>query len=174
LFNKNYVGIKKRELTTSILGKRKSITIKEMNKLEPDIRKQNHAIVPNIVHSFDASNISLLVKNLSNNFTENNFNLLTIHDCFATNANNVDKMTFNVKLAFIALYLDKSFIDSYHSFILDFIIKTGYLIDKENSNNETISYIVTTEGRIKIPNKPYFTINKDLKLSILGSQYFII
>lgn len=62
----------------------------EMDRNVTDIRKQNNAIVPNVVHSFDASNIALLVENISSNFSDNKMNLLTIHDCFATNANDVD------------------------------------------------------------------------------------
>lgn len=89
-----------------------------MNRNLTDIRKQNNSIVPNVVHSFDASNIALLVENLSSNFINKKMDLITIHDCFATNANDVDEMVLKVKLSFIALYSDRSFIKDYHNFIL--------------------------------------------------------
>jgi DNA-directed RNA polymerase len=109
-----------------------------MNKEEIDIRKQNNAIVPNIVHSFDAANISLLVKIVSSNFDTRKMNLLTIHDCFATNANDVEKMRSGVKLGFLAIYSEKSFIDSYYDFIIDFIKKTGYnIIEKTSAKGAT-------------------------------------
>lgn len=175
IIEQNYSPLVKREITTSILGRRKSISLKEKNRNLTDIRKQNSAIVPNIVHSFDASNIALLVKNISSNFCDKKMNLLTIHDCFATNANDVEKMVLKVKLAFISLYSDKSFIESYHNFILDFIKKTGYpIIEKKYTTKEDInSYVVTDNENIRIPKKPPFTINKDLRFKILGSQYFI-
>jgi len=174
IIEQNYSPTYKREIITSILGKRNSITINELNRKKIDIRKQNNSIVPNIVHSFDASNIALLIKNISSNFCDKNFNLLTIHDCFATNANDIEKMVLNVKLAFISLYSEESFIDTYHKFILEFLRNTGYLIeDKSNSKGVVVSYIITDNAEIQIPNKPSFTINKDLRIQVLGSQYFI-
>jgi DNA-directed RNA polymerase len=77
IIEQKYVTISQRELTTTILGKRKNITINELNREVINIRKQNNSMVPNIVHSFDASNIALLVQNVSSNFCFNSFNLLT-------------------------------------------------------------------------------------------------
>lgn len=175
IIEQKYSHTIKRELITSIVGERHSITIKELNKDIIDLRKQNDAIVPNVVHSFDASNIALLIKNLSSNFTDNKMNLLTIHDCFATNANDVDIMVLNVKLAFIALYSNKSFIDDYHNFILDYIKKSGYCIIEKyyKSKDITTFYIPTIEKKVRLPIKPSFVINKNLRSSILASQYFI-
>jgi len=177
IIEQNYSAVNSRELTTSILGKRKSISIKELDKDKMDLRKQNNAIVPNLVHSFDASNISLLVKNLTDDFNPmHKINLLTIHDCFATNANDVDFMILQVKLAFLELYSDESFITSYHNFILDYIKKTGNIIinktssDPDNSGKE---YVVTDQGTFKIPNQPPFSIDENLKFRVLSSQYFI-
>jgi len=80
---KNYAPLKKRNLETFILGKQKTVTITEMDRNLTDLRKQNNSIVPNIVHSFDASIISLLLENISSNFTLNKMNLITIKDCLA-------------------------------------------------------------------------------------------
>nr|QWO71409.1 RNA polymerase [Termitomyces sp. T123] len=165
IIEQNYAPLIKRKIETSILGKRKTISIAEMDKNLTDLRKQNNSIVPNVVHSFDASNIALLVENITSNFTSNKMNLITIHDCFATNANDVDEMILKVKLSFIALYADKSFIDSYHKFILDFIKKTGFLVEE--------SYVITDNTRLLIPKVPSFSINNNLRFNILSSQYFI-
>jgi DNA-directed RNA polymerase len=100
-------------------------------------------------------------------------NLLTIHDCFATNANDVDSMVLQVKLAFLSLYSDKSFITTYHNFILDYIHKTGYLITNKQSEGQKISYVVTDKVTLRIPNIPQFKMNPNLRWNILGSQYFI-
>jgi len=103
-----------------------------MDRNLTDFRKQNNFIVPNIVHSFDASNIALLVENITFNFTLNKLNLITIHDCFATNVNHVDEMIFKVKLFYLALYADKyfCFFYNYHKFIFNFIKNTGFIIEE--------------------------------------------
>lgn len=174
IIEQNYAPMINREIETTILGKRKSISIVEMNRNLTDIRKQNNSIVPNVVHSFDASNIALLVENLSANFKDNKFNLITIHDCFATNANDVDEMILKVKLSFIALYSNRSFIDDYHNFILDFIKKTGFVISEISTPKGDINtYVYTENMKLLVPKVPSFTINKNLRFNILGSQYFI-
>jgi len=171
LIEQIYSPFKERELTTSILGKRKSITIRSPIKEETDLRKKNNAIIPNIVHSFDASNIALLVKGLTEEFKA--INLITIHDCFATNANEVELMVLQVKLAFLLLYTQQSFVKSYHQFILEYIRKTGNIIVKSEKNSTIIWYVETHKEKVKIPSIPNFPMNKELRLNILGSQYFI-
>jgi DNA-directed RNA polymerase len=174
IIEQKYAPLKKRNLETSILGKRKSISITEMNRNLIDLRKQNNSIVPNVVHSFDASNIALLVENISSNFTIKKMNLITIHDCFATNANDVDEMILKVKLSFIALYSDRSFIEAYHNFILDFIKKTGFVIEEiYTPKSEINSYVISDNISHLIPKVPAFSINKNLRFDILASQYFI-
>jgi DNA-dependent RNA polymerase len=179
IVKQNYLTSYKRELTTSILGKRGNISIVEMNKEEIDIRKQNNAIVPNIVHSFDAANISLLIQIVSSNFDTLKMNLLTIHDCFATNANDVAKMKSGVKLGFLAMYSEKSFIDNYYNFIIDFIEKAGYnIIEKTSAKGITKKWVITSvednlEIKFKIPEKPSFTNENNLNYTILNAEYFI-
>jgi hypothetical protein len=159
-----YVFTEEKTITSKILGKRKSITRRTPIVDEINLKKQNEGIVPNIVHSFDASNISLLIKELLKN--KHNINILTIHDCFATNANNVELMVFNVKVAFSMLYSNKSFVDNYHNFILDYIVNSGYTV---------VNNVVYLNGKKinKLPTPPCFANFKDFKDNILGSQYFI-
>jgi DNA-directed RNA polymerase len=153
-----------KELASSILGKRKSIIKRTPIKDKINLKKQNEGIVPNIVHSFDASNISLLIKELLKN--KNNINILTIHDCFACLGNDVELMSFNVKLAFSMLYSNKNFVNNYHSFIIDYIIKNDHSVvnNKVYFNGKKVA---------SLPNPPCFKDFKDFKDNILGSQYFI-
>jgi DNA-directed RNA polymerase len=164
IIEQRYVEKNKIDLTTTILGKRKSITIQKPIKEKINLRKQNEAIVPNIVHSFDASNISLLIKELIKN--NNNINILTIHNCFATHANNVELMRYHVKLAFLLLYFNNNFINYYHNFIIDYVKKSGFIIES--------NYVwISTKKKIEIPSIPDLKYNKDFEENILGSQYFI-
>jgi len=164
IIEQKYVENIKIALVSSILGNRKSITISTPNKNKINLKKQNEGIIPNIVHSLDASNIALLIKELIEN--QNNINILTIHDCFATNGNNVELMILQVKLAFLLLYSNNEFVKLYHNFIMEYLTKSGYLIDDKNR-------IILNNQKIKIPETPDFKIKNDFKENILGSQYFI-
>lgn len=54
-----------------------------------DRTKQSNALMPNLIHSLDASSIAILYDYLSNH---NIRNVYTIHDCFAVTADNVEKL----------------------------------------------------------------------------------
>jgi len=165
IIEQSYVFTTKVELVSTFLGRKKSITIRKLIKGKINLKKQNEGIMPNLVHSFDASNIALLIKSLLND--QKNINLLTIHDCFATSANDVDLMVFQVKLAFLQLYSNNNFVDSYHNFILEYIKRSGILINLEKN-------YVDIGKKIKIPIKPKFEYKEEaLKKNILGSQYFL-
>src|SRR5271154_4944150 len=108
---------------SSILGKKRGITLQKPDKNKIDLSKQNAGIMPNITHTLDAANISLVIvdclnisKNLNNDF---NIDLITIHDCFGCHSNNTKLIKTQVKLAFIKLYADTDFVKDYHDFILE-------------------------------------------------------
>jgi len=113
IVSQKYVKTTPKVIKTKVLNKQSSYTLIEPKEDDIiSIHRQNNAIVPNLVHSMDSANISILVNNIiKNNYDynlpeniknidKNYINLLTIHDCFATNANDVEFMLFHVKLAF--------------------------------------------------------------------------
>lgn len=73
-------------------------------------------------------------------------------------------MVLQVKLAFLFLYTNNSFIKDYHEFILKYIEKSGY---------KNIEVICIKGKKHKLPTVPNFKLTKELKENILGSQYFI-
>ena len=75
-------------------------------------------------------------------------------------------MFLHVKLAFLLLYLNNNFVGSYHNFILNYIEKSGFIINSDNS-------ICIDNKKINIPQIPKFETKKEFKENILGSQYFI-
>lgn len=161
-----YVKMTKETKTVTILGVRKSVTKQIPIYDSINLVRQNGAIVPNIVHSFDAANIAILVDGLLCNKID--MNLLTVHDCFATNANNVDLMVTKVKLAFLYLYLNRNFVESYHNFTLEYLIKSGFTLtpDKE--------FVLFEDAKnLKIPTAPKFNSDLDLEYNILSSKYII-
>ena len=106
-----YVKMDKRTIKTNILTKTKSVKISvPSNKV--NITKQNLSILPNLVHSMDASNITLLVNNIIN--SNKNIDISTIHDCFASQTNNIELLSFQVKLAFLHIYKNQDFINQLH------------------------------------------------------------
>jgi len=184
-----YVEMKKDPHYFSFLGKKRNITINTVIKDKINIKKQNAAIMPNITHTLDAANISLVVNDsllVLSKLKENNIkvDLTTIHDCFASHANHSNLLIEQVKLAFIKLYTDKDFIESYHNFILDYIQKSGFTFIEDKAEAEGIGtngkknsnlFVVLNKNIINIPAKPDFKYNKDydFKDNVLASKYFI-
>lgn len=64
ILEQKYVKFDKKVINTAILGRNSSITLKKPRKKDVDLKRQNHGIIPNLIHSLDASNISLLVNKL--------------------------------------------------------------------------------------------------------------
>jgi hypothetical protein len=151
--------------TKNILGRRKSYTIQ---KTIPKINKmkQKRGTMPNLIHSMDAGNISLLVNIFIKN--NNNINLVTVHDCFLTDANNIDMIHFHVRLAFLRIYQDENFIEDFHNNLINYLKNLGI---KFNSNNTKI--YLNDNNMLIIPKKPNFKNNLDLSYNLFNSPYFI-
>ena len=168
ILEQKYMERKSDTITITILGKRKSFNLsKSTDKIS--LRKQNNSIVPNLIHSMDAANIALLVNDLRHTglVNKNNLNLVTIHDCFATDANHVELIHFQVRAAFLRIYQNQTFIDDFHLFILNHLISLGVKIIENNTK------IVLSNGKtIEIPPKPDFKDSINLKYNLFHSPYF--
>lgn len=164
IVEQKYVQFDVETVTTSIVGRKKSISLKKP-KVTLDLRKQNHGIIPNLIHSLDASNISILVNKLIED--NKNINILTIHDCFATNARHTEDLMYRVKLAFLAIYGDNEYLINFHEYILEFMINKGFMLTKDKQ------YVVNSKGKkLKIPNHPELGKLK-LKDDLILSPYFV-
>ena len=77
-------------------------------------RKMSTAIMPNVVHSLDASAIALLLdflKSSTNDFDTNNINnIYTVHDCFAMTSNNIKRLVECLKNTYIKIYSDNVYL----------------------------------------------------------------
>lgn len=170
ILEQRYVEPENYVIRTTMLGKRKSITIHKYKKDGSVVlSKQNKGIIPNIIHSLDAANISILVNKLLDDGIK--INILTIHDAFATNANNIDELTFRIKLAFLVLYADKDFIIKFHDDIIKNLISKGFLINEKGTH-----FIISDNKgdivKIKIP-KPFEGGAFNLKDELPLSKYFM-
>jgi len=133
---------------------------------ETDKLKQSNAIIPNIIHSLDASH---LINVINTNFDQNYDPIITVHDCFGTHPNKMEHLTYRVKKEFIILYSQQNFLETFHNRILQSIRDNNFeiIFNKEENKN----YVIFNEELIKISNTPKLG-ELDLK-KIIDSRYMI-
>ena len=88
--------MEEKEVRTSLIKKSKVIAILSTTD-KINYKKIKLGLMPNLIHSLDASNIHLCVNNILN-LKVNNFNLYTIHDCFASDYKSIGLIELLVKL----------------------------------------------------------------------------
>lgn len=161
----HYLKNKEKIISTSLFNKTKKMVYREYFN-EIDSRKQSNAIIPNIIHSLDATHLI----NLINNTTEKGFNpIITIHDCFGTHPNKMEELIYLIKKEFILLYSQENFLEKFHSRIIQSIKDNNYnvIFNKEENN-----YYVDLYGNyIKLPNIPKLG-NLDLQ-KIMEVKYIV-
>jgi DNA-directed RNA polymerase len=130
-----------------------------LNKL--DRLKQTNAIIPNIIHSLDATHLI----NLINNSVDIGFApIITVHDCFGTHPNKMDELAFMVKKEFVLLYSQDNFLETYHNRLIQSIKDNNFEV--VFSIEDKCNYIFNNDYLIKIPNVPKLG-ELDLKKIIL-------
>ena len=123
--------------------------------------------MPNLVHSLDASNIHLMCQNLSG------IPIYTIHDCFASTANNMSIIEYKVKTSFIEIYFkDGNYLEKMHNHLIEQIKSYNNTIIKDGNE-----YIEINNVDYLLPKIPEAFINNDvLNIFIDGirrSKFFI-
>lgn len=147
----------------SISFKNKSITVvlREMTD-KMDRKKQVQSIIPNIIHSLDATHLMNIVNNASKNHP-----VLTIHDCFGSHPNFIESLKYLVIIEFVKQYSDYRFLSLFHSRILQ-NLKDNNLILMEDLKGD---YILFENKKLQVPKIPP---SGQLNLNdILKSEYFI-
>jgi DNA-directed RNA polymerase len=128
--------------------------------------------MPNFIHSLDAANVHLLLKELAE---KEKVPVYTIHDCFATTPNNMAVLERKVKKTFCSIYFTNE----------------GYLLKNHNNLREQIKnrfeikierekeWIVIPGKdieKLQFPELPIEFKNKkldDFAQGLLNSKYFI-
>ncbi|KAJ3738302.1 hypothetical protein DFH05DRAFT_1364050, partial [Lentinula detonsa] len=96
-----YFKSTKKVVSVNLFGKSKKLVIREKENNIIDPNRQTQAIIPNIIHSLDASHLVKLILNAE----KDNFHpIITVHDCFGTLPTKMEKLEFRVKKEFIDLY----------------------------------------------------------------------
>ena len=156
----------------------KTIVMRQSKKDTLDNRKQKQAIIPNVIHSLDASHLINLVS------TANSINLtpiITIHDCFGTHPNKMNLVNNLVLKEFISLYTTGEFLQNFHKQIIKSLIENNYEILNTTERikqkveggykSRTVKYVIIDDEKLLIPEIPTKG-NLDID-SIINSKYFI-
>jgi len=158
-----YLKSKQTTVAIKFAGKVKKVVLREWTDIV-DKRKQIQAIIPNIIHSLDATHlIKLIIKASEENFAP----IITVHDCFGTLPNKMCELDYRVKKEFILLYTQDNFLDKFHNRILQSIEDNQFEIRIDGSEK----YVIFQDKYVKIPHLPKLG-SLDLQ-KIIDSKYMI-
>jgi DNA-directed RNA polymerase len=161
------------KVSINIRGRSRKMVLKDwIDKI--DGNKQINAVIPNIIHSLDASHlINLINSAINNNFTP----ILTIHDCFGTHPNRMEYLAHEVKKEFILLYSNPNFLEMFHNRLIQSIKDNNFIIEKDTSSRvntlgESGNIVILGNKKLKIPIYP--KIGKLEINNIINSKYMIM
>lgn len=172
----HYLKTETKKVTIKLGNKPKVLVLKQMTGMT-DKTKQAQAIIPNIIHSLDASHLINVIN------ASLDTQVIAVHDCFGSLPNKMCYLSNVVKNEFISLYSRKNYLENFHERVLQSLKDHHYNILNENQiklklDNKVLSYqyveFLNKNKQYKylpIPILPKIG-NLDLK-SIIFSEYFI-
>lgn len=114
-----YNSSKIQKIKINFLGKNRTAVLRKWTNTK-DTRREVQAIIPNIIHSLDASHL-IMVINKWNNY------ILPIHDCFGTHPNDMVYLAELVRETFVSLYSSQNFLkkidDKFRENLSDYKVK---------------------------------------------------
>lgn len=151
---------------------KKTFVLKVPNKSKYNNAKQVRAFMPNLVHSLDAASLALLLDFYFQG-TKDIKNIYTVHDCFAVTANNVSNLLDLLKLTYVKIYSNDTYLRKLDKGIID-NIKNVY--GEHSFNDKTrIIHLSTNNTDIPFPDIEV-VLGKKVKLdfdSLQKSQYIL-
>lgn len=149
-----------------------SLRLADKNNFYPG--KQNRSLMPNLIHSLDASSLALLIDNLFKEKPSTNF--YSVHDCFAVTCNNVQRIMNLLKVIYYNTYSKDQYLRQFNKDFLDSILK-HYGKDCYDPETWIISINVNIDSeKSKILKLSYPNVNDVIandKLNIQESSYVI-
>lgn len=122
----HYLETEENKIGINIFGKRKTLVLRNVTD-NLNTSKQIQAIIPNIIHSLDASH---LIRVINSSIKGGFYPVITIHDCFGTHPNKMDVLSQKVKTEFALLYGGDSFLHKFHKHIISTLRANNYKIKK--------------------------------------------
>ncbi len=107
---------------------RNKIKNSNSNEYVVDRRKQVESIIPNVIHSLDASHLMFVIKEC---ISSSILPIITVHDCFGTLPNQMFHLEQVVKKQFVYLYTKENFLQKFHKKLLESIEDNNYIIFKK-------------------------------------------
>jgi DNA-directed RNA polymerase, mitochondrial len=161
----NYYISKQNKIAINFAGRTKKMVIRDWSE-KVDKSKQSQGIIPNIIHSLEASHfMNVIIYANENNITP----VITVHDCFGTHPNKLESLALLVKLEYIILNANNEFLNTFHNRNKQNIIDNRFeILFDECSKSE---YILLNRTKHFIPNIPKLG-NLDLR-KIIDSKYMI-
>lgn len=152
-----------KKVPLSYFGKYRTAVIREWFNIV-NKQKQEQAIIPNIIHSLDASHLI----NIINWAIKENFEpIISVHDCFGTHSNKMDKLSNVIKTEFALLYTESDFLNNFHNKVITSIKDNNFIIKQEKGQS---SVFINNKWHL-IPQLPKQGI-LDLD-NIRKSSYFV-
>lgn len=149
IVQQQYFGVK--ELKFKPFSFQKDILkIDIINNQMFDKKKQDLALMPNIIHSLDAATLTLVITKFFKETSSVSF--YSIHDCFAVTCDKMQILTDILKSSYTDIYLDKNFLvefDKHFNNIIKRILGINSYISIDSKN-----YIMITgkKKKLEIPN----------------------
>lgn len=169
----SYLEVKSTSIRPFVYSKAK-INIQVVNKDALDKLKQIRAFMPNLIHSLDASSMSLLYNKFHLMYKQPQF--FSIHDCFGTTLDKVDLLKTMLASVYMDIYSHDHYLGEFDRKILKYIeLQTGNVIDRNTRLLE-----INIKGRTtqyELHNIKWVTNEIDVKNSIIkriDSQHILI
>ena len=115
-----------------------------------DLVKQRNSTMPNLIHSLDATSIALIYEQLK---AFDIHKIYTIHDCFVTTANNVDKLVGFVKGAYTSMYSDTAYLENFDKHVKS-CIEQRLGRDCFSKDYKYITYLDSNTNRVTTKRYP--------------------
>jgi DNA-directed RNA polymerase len=128
-----------------------------------NLTKQKNALMPNLVHSLDATSMILLYYSLKKTVSKKNYtNFYSVHDCFGVTADKVELLITLIRNIYIDIYSNNKYIETFDKDVIENIKihfggegKVKYIEDRRE-------IIVDIDKTIKLPEIP--TNRLDVKI----------
>lgn len=153
-----------------------SITLTITDKIKMDKNKQILALMPNLVHSLDATALILLYNSFYKSINENNHvNFYSVHDCYGVTAKHVESLIELLRTVYIDLYLNKSYIEKFDE---DIIMSIVLAYGEDNCTFYRTNRVLEIKGhgKIQLPDISKFLqkTNKDISYEKLSKAIYFI
>ena len=151
-----------------------SLKLTITDKIKIDKLKQGTALMPNLVHSLDASTLSLLYNSLYNSVDTENVNFYSVHDCYGVTAKYVGILINLLSTIYIDIYSDKGYIQKFDQDIINHIM-ISYGEEKSRYDNESRT-IHLDKKKIRLPALPDGVNDSTKKLAYkrLANSLFLV